>query len=110
MHTTTPYAELIERAATELNDAADAALEALPDVASAGPEDVDPAVTAMHERLGIDPQAVFKAASDAGVTALGCFSPQEFLRDPVGAFATMWQSGFLVGARTQQLHDADGEA
>lgn len=105
--TTTPYAELIKRAATELNDAANLILDGLPDPDGAEPEDVDGPLGEIHDRLGMDFDAVFTAARDAGLTALDCLTPREVLADPIGAFATIWHSGFMVGACTQQLRDSD---
>lgn len=95
--TTSPTAAAITRALDELNGQ-------VPDEIEDGSKEAAHAgLTAIHDQLGLDFEAVMDAAHQAGRTAIGVYSLKDFVLEPVESIAGLWQAGFLVGARTQQL-------
>jgi hypothetical protein len=95
--TTSPTAEAIRQALTELNDQVPA------DCEDQTRDEALAEMTALHTQLGLDIEAVMDAANQQGRTAMTVYTPQDFLQQPVESMAGLWQAGFLVGARVQQL-------
>ena len=95
--TTSPTADAISRALDELNG------QVPDDCESETREQAIAGMTEIHDKLGLDFEAVVDAAHAAGRTAMTVYSPRDFLLEPMESMAGLWQAGFLVGARAQQL-------